>query len=110
METNFLAITGRVIEIGRCRTSPAGITQQRFRIEHRSRQVEAGFAREARCRVDVKVAGEELARMVAGLEVGQQVGIEGFLAQSGHRNSEAGIVLHATRIKVPDDATPSEHH
>lgn len=110
METNFLAITGRIVDIGRCRASPAGVPQQRLRIEHRSRQLEAGLPREARCRIDVRIAGEELTRMTAGLQIGQQVSIEGFLTQAGHRSSEAGIVVHATHIRMPGPASATEHH
>ena len=110
METNHLSITGLVVDAGRGRVGPAGIPQYRFTIEHRSRQVEAGIPREARCRVDVKVAGEELGRIARQVIVGQRVGIEGFLARSGYKGSDAGIVVHATRIQVLDGATGTEHH
>lgn len=108
MEANRLAITGTVVDVGRSRVSPAGVPQQRISIEHRSRQVEAGIPREARCRLDVKVAGTELAGIARELQVGQRVGIEGFLAQAGFKGSDAGIVVHATRIQVLDGAI--EHH
>jgi len=104
-ETNRLTITGTVVEVGSRRVSPAGIPQQRLTLEHRSRQVEAGMPREARCRLDVKVAGEELGRLMKTLAVGQQVEVEGFLARAGYKGSEASIVLHATGIRITGDAT-----
>ena len=107
-ETNHLTITGLVVDVGSRRVSPAGIPQQRITIEHRSRQVEAGIPREARCRIDVKIAGEELARIARTLAVGQQVGIEGFLTRAGFKGSEASIVLHATGIRITGDATGSD--
>lgn len=97
-ETNHLAITGLIVEMSAMRRSPAGVPQQRLIIEHRSRQIEAGIPREARCRVDVKVAGDELTGLVRTLVVGQSVAIEGFLTRSGFKDSEASLVLHATRI------------
>lgn len=100
MEANRLTITGMVVDVGSCRMSPAGVPQQTVVIEHRSRQVEAGTPREARCRLDVKIAGEDLAAVARTLVVGQQVGIEGFLTRSGFKGSETSIVVHATRIQV----------
>ncbi|MFZ5723759.1 MAG: primosomal replication protein N [Pseudomonadota bacterium] len=108
METNRLTITGLVVEVGAVRTSPAGIPQQHITIEHRSRQIEAGIPREARCRVDVKIAGDELAAVARTLTVGQQVGIEGFLSRPGFKGSEAALVVHATRITVAGDAKGSD--
>lgn len=105
MEANRLTITGLVVDVGARRVSPAGIPQQRISIEHRSRQVEAGIPREARCRIDVKVAGEELGTIARTLNVGQRVGIEGFLTKSGFKGE--GILVHATRIQVLDDTS---HH
>ena len=90
--------------------SPAGVPQHRITIEHRSRQVEAGTPREARCRIDVKIAGEELASVARTLVVGQQVGIEGFLTKSGFKGSDGSIVVHATRIQVLDGAIDTSHH
>lgn len=110
METNHLTITGLVVDVGRSRVSPAGIPQQRISIEHRSRQVEAGMPREARCRIDVKIAGEDLVSVVRGIALGQQVGIEGFLTREGYKGSDVGIVVHATRIQVLDGAIDTEHH
>ena len=109
METNHLAITGLVIEVSGERVSPAGVPQRSLTIEHRSRQVEAGIPREARCRIDVKIAGEELAGIARTLAVGQQVGIEGFLTRSGFKGSEASLVVHATRIATRGEATGSDH-
>ena len=108
MEANRLAITGTVVDVGRSRVSPAGIPQHSLSIEHRSRQVEAGIAREARCRIDVKVAGEALAGTVRQLRTGQRVAVEGFLTRKGFREGDAGIVVHATRIQVLGGET--EHH
>ncbi|HEX4914175.1 MAG TPA: primosomal replication protein N [Vicinamibacterales bacterium] len=109
METNRLTITGLVVEVSGERASPAGIPQRRITVEHRSRQIEAGIPREARCRVDVKIAGDELAGIARTLAVGQPVGIEGFLTRTGFKGSEASLVVHATRIETKGDATGSDH-
>ena len=106
-ETNRLTITGQVVDVGSRRVSPAGIPQQRITIEHRSRQVEAGIPREARCRIDVKMVGEELALLARSLSTGQQVEVEGFLTRSGFKGSEASIVVHAISVRATGDATGS---
>jgi len=106
-ETNRLTITGQVVYVGSRRVSPAGIPQQRITIEHRSRQVEAGIPREARCRIDVKIAGEDFSGMARTLSIGQQVEVEGFLTRSGFKGSEASIVVHATGMRITGDATGS---
>lgn len=107
-ETNHLTITGQVVDVGSRRMSPAGIPQQRISIEHRSRQVEAGIPREARCRIDVKMAGEALALLAKTLVVGQQVEVEGFLTRSGFKGSEASIVVHASSVRIMGDAKGSD--
>jgi primosomal replication protein N len=104
-ETNRLTITGTIVEVGSRRVSPAGIPQQRITVEHRSRQVEAGVPREARCRIEVKIAGVEFAALLRTLVVGQRVEVEGFLTRSGFKGSEASIVVHATGIRITSDAT-----
>lgn len=110
MEANHLVITGLVLDVGRSRVSPAGIPQHRITIEHRSRQVEAGIPREARCQLDVKIAGDELSAMARTLVVGQRIEVEGFLTRAGFKGSDVGIVVHATRIRMPDVAIDTEHH
>lgn len=108
MENNRLTITGLVVEVSGERASPAGVPQRRITIEHRSRQVEAGIPREARCRIDVKIAGEDLAAVVRNIAVGQQVGVEGFLTRSGFKGSDASLVVHATRIELSNGAKSSD--
>ena len=103
MEANRLVIAGLLVDIGSRRVSPAGIPQRRFRIEHRSRQVEAGTARDVRCRLTVKAAGAELDARLAELAVGDRVEVEGFLARSSFRDGDASIELHATRLQRLDD-------
>ena len=68
------------------------------------KQLEAGLPREARCRVEVKIAGEQLAVSARTLVVGQPVRIEGFLTRSGFKGSEASIVIHATGLAITGDA------
>lgn len=107
-EANRLTITGQVVDVGARRVSPAGIPQQRITIEHRSRQIEAGTPREARCRLDIKMVGEDLGMLVRTLVVGQQVEVEGFLTRSGFKGSEASVVVHAVNVRTTGDATGSD--
>ncbi|MCP5423446.1 MAG: primosomal replication protein N [Gammaproteobacteria bacterium] len=97
---NALLIAGHVLETAQIRYSPAGLPIARFSLEHRSRQMEAGIEREARCRIPVLACGEALVRRVRLLSAGAPVRVEGFLARSDHRQGEARLVLHTQHIEL----------
>jgi len=97
---NCLIITGRVAAPCEMRTSPAGVPIGRFLLEHHSRQVEAGFSREVRCRIPVIVCGEPLARTAGQLLPGMQVRVQGFVSRDNPREGEYRLVLHAAHIDV----------
>jgi primosomal replication protein N len=100
---NCLMITGWVSTEGKTRCSPAGLPITRFTLEHRSEQVEAGLAREARCRILVLACGEALRQEAENLLPGNRVRVRGFIARANHRHGESRLVLHAERIETLDN-------
>jgi len=97
---NCLVIMGQAVGSGELRTSPAGVLIGRFLLDHHSGQVEAGFPREARCRIPVIACGESLARTAGRLSPGALVRVHGFVSRANQREGEYRLVLHAAHIDV----------
>jgi primosomal replication protein N len=93
---NQLAIGGRLVELKSLRHTPAGVPVTEFRLEHESRQAEAGADREVRCELSAVAIGD-LARLVQGAKLGDAVRASGFLANRG--KSARQLVLHVTDIE-----------
>lgn len=68
-------------------------------IEHRSRQSEAGLERDIGFRVVITASGEELDGQLAGLEVGEEILVTGFLNRAMFRRGEYKLVIHAQSVK-----------
>ncbi|MES2919093.1 MAG: primosomal replication protein N [Pseudomonadota bacterium] len=98
MEQNTVRITGLVKDIKPARTSPAGVVHHELVLEHRSRQELDGMPREVRADVIVKITGKALARLVASLQPGDRIRVEGLLAQASHRDSQQ-LLIHAQAIE-----------
>jgi primosomal replication protein N len=96
---NCLVMSGRVVKSEPARYSPAGLPITRLVLDHQSEQLEAGFPREARCRIAVAVCGEPLNRQIDGLAVGSEIRVSGFISRVSHRHSESRLILHAQKIE-----------
>ncbi len=94
---NRLIIAGQLIELDALRYTPAGIARVEMKIRHASMQREAGAERQVRCEITALALGEA-AQQAARLQTGQQVTVEGFLAQRSLRNTQP--VLHIETIKL----------
>lgn len=79
------------------RYTPAGVPLLGFRIEHESRQTEAGIERDVLCEV-AAVALAESAVKAARFKVGDAVRMEGFLARRSRNSTQ--LVLHANFIEL----------
>ncbi len=86
----------------RIRTTPAGIPITYFRLQHRSRQWEAGYQREALCSIGVVMAGEEWREVLRELRQGSAVRVSGFLCRADNRQGEYRLILHGQRIEMID--------
>jgi primosomal replication protein N len=104
---NCLIIAGHLAGACETRASPAGVMITRFMLEHHSGQIEAGVAREARCRLPVIACGEPLAHAAARLPSGVFIRVRGFICRANDRHGEFRLVLHAAGIEVLE-SDPSE--
>jgi len=101
VETNQLVLSGTVTELFGLRYTPAGVPHQSFMLEHRSRQEEAGAAREVLCRIKVEARGETMVSRLHALAVSDRVMVTGFLARSHYKDTAATqLVLHAQQIEL----------
>ena len=101
METNQLVLSGIVTELFGLRYTPAGVPHLSFMLEHRSRQEEAGAAREVLCRIKVEARGEAITSTLHALAVSDRVTVTGFLARSNYKDSAATrLVFHAQQIEL----------
>jgi len=101
VETNHLVLSGIVTELESLRYTPAGVPHQSFLLEHRSRQEEAGAAREVLCHIKVEARGEAITAGLKHLARGDRVIVTGFLARSHYKDTDSTrLVLHAQQIEL----------
>ncbi|MGL5007557.1 MAG: primosomal replication protein N [Plesiomonas sp.] len=102
MTANRLVLSGTVCKIPKRSVSPAGIPHCQFVLEHRSEQQEAGFSRQAWCRMVVVVSGQASQANTHRLAVGSNLMVTGFITQHQTRNGLNQLVLHAEQIEFID--------
>jgi primosomal replication protein N len=93
---NLTRLSGRLLEIGVLRYTPAGIPALDFRIAHQSEQVEAEGRRKVECEMACVALGTDATRL-AQWNPGGDVGITGFLAAKSLKNRS--LVLHVNTIE-----------
>lgn len=101
MHSNRLVLFGTVCQMPKRKMSPAGIPHCRFVLEHRSQQQEAGFSRQAWCKLPVVVSGQISQALTQGITFGSKLKVEGFISQQG-RNGLDQLILHAEQIELID--------
>lgn len=94
---NVLVLDGVIAECGVLRRTPAGMPALEFRVEHVSRQIEAGIERQVRCEVSALALGEA-ALSAQARRPGDSVMLTGFLAARSARH--AGLVMHVNTIEI----------
>nr|WP_282449776.1 primosomal replication protein N [Brenneria salicis] len=97
-----MALSGTVCKAPMRKVSPSGIPHCQFVLEHRSTQVEAGFNRQAWCRIPVIVSGPTSQALTHSITVGTQLTVHGFISCHQGRNSLSKLVLHAEQIELID--------
>ncbi|AEF43542.1 primosomal replication protein N [Serratia plymuthica] len=102
MTSNRLVLSGTVCKAPVRKVSPSGIPHCQFVLEHRSQQVEAGFSRQAWCRMPVVVSGQQSQALTQRLTVGSQITVQGFVSCHQGRNGLNKLVLHAEQIELID--------
>jgi primosomal replication protein N len=93
---NRLELSGRLLELGALRFTPAGIPAVEFKVVHESTRDEAGKSRTVQAEVG-GIAFETQARLLAGAKLNTQLRLRGFLAAKSKRSRK--LVLHVTEIE-----------
>jgi primosomal replication protein N len=93
---NLLRLAGRLVEVAAARTTPAGVTVRSCKLHHRSRQMEAGLARDVVCEIEAVALGQQ-AQLVGLAGMGAELLVTGFLARKSLRSAK--LVMHVTQIE-----------
>jgi len=89
-------LSGRLLELGGLRYTPAGVAAVEFMLGHESEQDEAGGKRAIRAEVNA-IAFETQAKLLSGRPLGSPVRVQGFLGAKNKRSKR--LVLHVTSIE-----------
>ncbi|TAK85180.1 MAG: primosomal replication protein N [Betaproteobacteria bacterium] len=93
---NRVELSGRLLELGALRYTPAGIPAVEFKLRHESEQGEAGSRR----RVEAEIGGiafEAQARLLAAAKLNTELRLHGFLGAKSKRSRK--LVLHVTNVE-----------
>jgi primosomal replication protein N len=97
VEFNAVSLTGQLAATEPLRHTPAGLPLFRFRLAHKSVQVEADFRRQVECEVACVAMGDA-AVMLSRLGGGTQVKVTGFLNRKNRMSTQ--LVLHANSTEI----------
>ena len=89
-------MSGRLLELGTLRYTPAGVAAVEFKLAHESEQDEAGGSRKVQAEVSA-VAFDTQAKLLSGRPLGSSVRVQGFIGAKSKRSKR--LVLHATNIE-----------
>ena len=89
-------MSGRLLERGVVRRTPAGIPVLEFLLTHASRQVEAGSERQVECEMSCVAVGDP-ARVLDSAAVGDVVRVGGFLAARSLKRRSP--ILHVNTVE-----------
>lgn len=99
MQQNKVVISGVVAKLYEVRLTPAGIPITRFVLDHQSEQSEADLKRSIRCQVFIIASGNKLRSVLKGLDVGQQMTVEGYLSQTSFKGGNRQLCVNAEIIR-----------
>ncbi|MGH8734386.1 MAG: primosomal replication protein N [Burkholderiales bacterium] len=101
-------MSGRLLELGALRYTPAGVAAVEFKLAHESEQDEAGGRRAVQAEVSA-IAFETQAKLLGGRPLGSSMRVQGFLGAKSKRSKR--LVLHVTNIEFVEgekDATAAQ--
>ena len=93
---NQVALSGRLLELGALRYTPAGVAAVEFKLAHESQQDEAGGRRSIQAEVNA-IAFDTQAKLLSARPLGSCVRVQGFIGAKSKRSKR--LVLHATNIE-----------
>jgi primosomal replication protein N len=94
---NAVEFEGELIEAEPLRFTPGGVAVVRFKLNHRSRRVEASSERDIECELGVLAINTD-AKMMSSVALGSIVKVTGYLDRKGKSNKQ--VVLHALDIEL----------
>jgi primosomal replication protein N len=89
-------LSGRLLELGALRYTPAGVAAVEFKLAHESEQDEAGARRKIQAEISA-IAFETQAKLLGGRPLGSAVKVQGFLGAKNKRSKR--LILHVTNIE-----------
>ena len=101
MALNRLELSGRLLELGPLRHTPAGVAALEFKLVHESELEEAGVKRKVQAEIGA-IAFEANARLIAGRPLGSEMRLAGFLSAKSKRSKK--LMLHVTNIEFVEGA------
>ena len=96
MALNRLELSGRLLELGPLRHTPAGVAALEFKLVHESELEEAGVKRKVQAEIGA-IAFEAQARLIAARPLGSGLRVQGFLSAKSARAKK--LVLHVTNVE-----------
>ncbi|OOH87676.1 primosomal replication protein N [Pasteurellaceae bacterium 15-036681] len=99
---NCLILSGNVATAIKQSQSPIGIPSYSFYLEHRSSQTEVGLNRQAWCKIQVVLNGNQFSLIAQQIIVGAKVRVKGFIHTHKDFNGLNQLVLHTEQIEFID--------
>lgn len=99
---NCLILSGTIATSLKQSLSPIGIPTYSFYLEHRSIQQEVNLARQAWCKIQVILAGNQFSYLTQHIMVGAKVRVQGFIHTHKDFNGLNRLVLHTEQIEFID--------
>ena len=101
MARNQVELSGRLLERGALRHTPAGLAALEFKLGHESEQDEAGAKRKVQAEIGA-IAFEANARLISGRPLGSELKVRGFLSAKSKRSKK--LTLHVTNVEFVEGA------
>lgn len=95
-------LTGNVASVVKQSQSPIGIRHFRFWLEHRSTRQEANLQRQAWCKIEVVLNGNQFSSIAQQIMIGAKVSVTGFLHTHKDYHGLNQLVLHTEHIEFID--------
>jgi primosomal replication protein N len=95
-ESNLTQLSGRLLERGAVRHTPAGFPVVEFLLTHLSTQIEADTERKVECEMNCVAIGRP-ARALAAANVGDSMRVTGFLAARSLKRRSP--ILHVNTVE-----------
>lgn len=104
---NCLILSGKVASLVKQSLSPLGIPNYSFWLEHRSSQIEVNLERQAWCKIQVILAGNQFSYLTQQIKLGERVRVKGFIHTHKDYNGLNQLVLHTEQIEFIDQEKPN---